>query len=129
MLSGIWPRGNSSAPASGNTGITSGSSAGPRYSALIGIDCPISEVREVLAAPVVNLGDAGLNDAWSPAVDGPAARRAAPAASSGKQDRRQPLSSLDGCVVGGAPCLEELHQLLARAVLVPFAISFHDLQQ
>ncbi len=41
MLSGIWPRGSSSAPGSGNTGITSGRSPGPRYSALIGICVPL----------------------------------------------------------------------------------------
>src|SRR5882724_1826852 len=40
MLSGIWPRGNSKAPGSGNTGITSGRLPGPRYSALIGMCGP-----------------------------------------------------------------------------------------
>src|ERR1700759_3705957 len=40
MFSGIWPRGSRSAPGRGNTGITSGRSAGPRYSALIGMNLP-----------------------------------------------------------------------------------------
>ena len=40
MLSGICPRGSNSAPDSGNTGMTLGRSAGPRYSALIGMIQP-----------------------------------------------------------------------------------------
>src|SRR5689334_10414845 len=46
-----------------------------------------------------------------------------------KQDGRQPLSSFDGRFVGAAPRLEELHQLLARAVIVPLAIALDDFQQ
>src|SRR3982750_3740991 len=125
MLSGIWPRGNSSAPASGNTGITSGSSAGPRYSALIGIDCPISEVREVrLAPPLVNLANEGRMTTRSPrcSTSPPHAVRRGRLPSR-KQNRRQPLPSLDGGFVGGAPGFEELHELLARAVFVPLAIA------
>src|SRR5262249_56110636 len=48
---------------------------------------------------------------------------------SGEQDRRQPLAPVDGGLVGGAPGLEELNQLLARAVVVPFAIALDDLEQ
>src|SRR6516165_7951532 len=48
---------------------------------------------------------------------------------SGEQDRRQPLAPVDGGLVGGAPGLEELNQLLARAVVVPFAIAPDDLEQ
>ena len=32
-------------------------------------------------------------------------------------------------LVGAAPRLEELHQLFSRAILVPFAIAFDDLEQ
>src|SRR3954470_9991097 len=95
MLSGICPRGSSSAPGSGNTGRISGRSAGPRYSMLIGI-CRVP---------------------W------PCHR------ASGKQDDRQALASLDGCIVRAAPGLEELHQLLAGAVVVPFAVALDDREQ
>src|SRR3954451_5098597 len=47
----------------------------------------------------------------------------------GKQDRRQPLSSFHGGFVGRTPCLEELHELLSRAVFIPFAVSFDDFQK
>src|ERR1700722_8043870 len=103
MLSGIWPRGSNSAPGRGNTGITSGSSPGPSYSALIGICVP-------LLAPQLKIPGAN-----------PYALR--------KQDRRQPLASLDGGFIGRAPGLEQLHQLLARAVLVPFAVALDDFEQ
>jgi len=43
-----------------------------------------------------------------------------------EQDRRQPLAPVNGGLIGRAPRLEELHQLLARAVVVPFAIAFDD---
>ena len=46
-----------------------------------------------------------------------------------KQNRRQPLAAFDGGRVGRAPGLEELHQLLARAVVVPLAIALDDLEQ
>ena len=46
-----------------------------------------------------------------------------------KQDCRQPLSSIHGRFVGAAPGLEKLHELLARAVLVPLAIALDDLEQ
>src|SRR4051794_30122199 len=46
-----------------------------------------------------------------------------------KQDGRQPLAALDGSFVGRAPGFEELHQLLARAVLIPFAVALDDLQK
>src|SRR5882724_1007300 len=91
MLSGIWPRGNSSAPGSGNTGTILGSSPGPRYSALIGISGPGCYLR--------------------------------------KQNDRQPLSSIHGRFIGAAPRLEELHQLLARGILVPFAVALDDFEQ
>src|SRR3954470_3919783 len=103
MLSGIWPRGSSSAPASGNTGTISGSSAGPRYSALIGMQYLVSAKRVSAAA--------------------------ARAAALRKQDRRQPLAAFHGGLVGDAPGFEELHELLARAVLVPLAVPLHDLEQ
>src|SRR5437879_13444621 len=78
--------------------MISGSSPGPRYSALIGICSPGQFVGSVEYA---------LRE----------------------EDRRQPLSSLDGRLVGAAPRLEELHQLLARAVIVPLAIAPDDFQQ
>src|SRR3569833_705906 len=99
MLSGIWPRGSSSAPGSGNTGMISGNSAGPRFSALIGIGCLLSHGR------------------------------ACSAMISGEQDRREPLATVDGGLVRAAPGFEELHQLLARAVIVPFAVALDDLEQ
>src|SRR4051812_47356288 len=46
-----------------------------------------------------------------------------------KQDRRQLLAALHGGVVRRTPRLEELHQLLARAVLVPLAVALDDLEQ
>src|SRR3954471_20754225 len=46
-----------------------------------------------------------------------------------KQDGRQPLAALDGSLVGRTPGFEELHQLLARAVLVPFAVALDDFQK
>src|SRR5258708_28689771 len=46
-----------------------------------------------------------------------------------KQDRRQPLAPLHGGLIGRAPRLEELHQLLSRAVLVPFAVALDDFEQ
>src|SRR2546423_9305249 len=114
MLSGIWPRGNSSAPGNGNTGMISGSSPGPRYSALIGISGPgvmacsifecvfLSQNRRLLLQNTHYLR---------------------------KQNRRQPLASLDGRFIGAAPRLEELHELLARAIVVPFAVALDDREQ
>src|SRR4051794_39285334 len=107
MLSGISPRGSSSAPGNGNTGRISGRSAGPRYSMLIGIWSPLCASSTTLNAP--------------PAV--------MDQSSSGKQDDRQALASLDGCIVRAAPGFEELHQLLAGAVVVPFAVALDDRQQ
>jgi hypothetical protein len=46
-----------------------------------------------------------------------------------EQNRRQPLASIDRGLVGAAPRLEELHQLLARAVIVPLAIALDDFEQ
>src|SRR5215475_3606725 len=114
MLSGICPRGSSSAPGNGNTGITSGSSPGPRYSALIGMSCPgaclcvrLLFEHDLVGKPLHTFPDHAL----------------------GEQDRRQSLSSFDGRLIGAAPRLEELHQLLARAVVVPFAVTLDDLEQ
>src|SRR3984957_2891986 len=108
MLSGIWPRGSNNAPGNGNTGITSGSSPGPSYSALIGICVPLL----AQGLKLQELKNPGAN---------PYALR--------KQDRRQPLASLDGGFIGRAPGLEQLHQLFARAVLVPFAVAPDDFEQ
>src|SRR6266852_5118337 len=114
MLSGIWPRGSNSAPGSGNTGITSGRSPGPRYSALIGIGGPdaIKSLEHLFAAYSLHKVGAHLS------------RNALR-----EQDRRQPLARLDGGLIGRAPRLEELHQLLARAVVVPFAVALDDFEQ
>src|SRR5712691_10720367 len=43
-----------------------------------------------------------------------------------KQNRGQALSAGDRCLVVGAPGVEQLHKLLAGAVIVPFAIAFDD---
>src|ERR1043166_4884498 len=48
---------------------------------------------------------------------------------SSEQDRRQPPAALDGGLVGRPPGVEQLDQLLARAVVVPFAVAAHDFQQ
>src|SRR4029077_2279339 len=47
----------------------------------------------------------------------------------GEQDRRQPLASFDSRLIGRPPCVEQLHELLTRSVVVPFAIAFHDCDQ
>src|SRR5450830_1483724 len=118
MLSGIWPRGSSSAPGSGSTGIVPGRSIGPRYSAFIGIALysasrcrsrreTILAARDLIRKPVPTFRDHALR----------------------KQNRRQPLAAIQGGLVGRTPGLEELHQLLARAVLVPFAVALDDLDQ
>src|SRR4051794_17817134 len=109
MLSGIWPRGSNSAPGSGNTGMISGSSPGPRYSALIGI----WRSRLDWFARLVDVQTFDL----------------AKYKALRKQDGRQPLSSFNRGLVRGAPRLEELHQLLSRAVLIPFAVALDDLEQ
>src|ERR1700742_773221 len=100
MLSGIWPRGSNSAPGSGNTAISSGSSLGPRYSALIGISA--QSLHGEARNETRNLRE---------------------------QDGRQPLAAFNGGFIRPAPGLEELHELLARAVIVPFAIAPDDLEQ
>src|ERR1700709_532365 len=98
MLSGIWPRGSSSAPGSGNTGITSGRSPGPRYSALIGIGGPGAGLWSLQVARLVTKPVPTFVEALR------------------EQNSRKPLSPVHGGLVGRAPRLEELHQLLARAV-------------
>src|SRR5689334_948296 len=96
MLSGICPRGNSSAPGRGNTGIVSRKSIGPRSWAFLGM-------REALRPR-----------------DGGALLR--------EHKRRQFLAAVDGGRMGEAPRLEELDELLARAVVVPFAVTLDDLE-
>src|ERR1700761_3163468 len=113
MLSGIWPRGSSSAPGSGNTGMISGSSPGPRYSALIG-----------MGGPEVEDGGCSLHGFPIANPHGPFAQRA-----SGKQNRRKPLAPVDGGSIGRPPGFEKLYQLLAGAVLVPFAVALDDREQ
>jgi hypothetical protein len=49
--------------------------------------------------------------------------------SSREQDRRQPLASIHGRLVGRTPRLEELDELLARAIVIPFAVAFDDFEQ
>src|SRR5271165_4199452 len=103
MLSGICPRGSSNAPASGNTGITSARSAGFAYTAFIGMaGSPLEEARRH-------------------------GRELEP--ESREQDRGQPLAAADGRLVGRTPSLEKLHELLARAVVVPFAVALDDLDE
>src|SRR5260370_25676710 len=64
-------------------------------------------------------------DSWPPRSSPP--DRSAPAL--GNTTRRQPLSAIDGGLVGRAPGLEQLHQLFAPPVVVPFAIALDDLEQ
>src|SRR5262249_49191633 len=47
----------------------------------------------------------------------------------GEQDRRQALASGDRRFVGRPPRLETLEELLARAIIIPFAVAPHDLDQ
>ena len=61
-------------------------------------------------------------------------RRGLLAAQSGKcglseQDRREALSPLDRGFVGWTPGIEELDELLAGAVVVPFAVALDDVDQ
>src|SRR5262252_2646087 len=46
-----------------------------------------------------------------------------------EQDRREASSASDGRLVGRTPGVEQLDQLLAGAVVVPFAVAPDDLQQ
>src|SRR5947209_16832548 len=46
-----------------------------------------------------------------------------------EQNRRQPLAAVDGRLVRRPPSLEELHELLARAVILPLAIAPDDLDE
>src|SRR5712691_6179853 len=103
MLSGICPRGNSNAPGSGNTGITSARSPGLLYSAFIGI-AALRRQRSTRS-------------------------RCRTRATLREQDRRQLLAPGDGRLVGRAPGLEEHHELLARAVVVPFAVALDDVEE
>src|SRR5487761_1920274 len=56
-------------------------------------------------------------------------RRPSSLYASGKQDRRQSLSSLNRGLIGRAPGVEKLHQLLSGTVLVPFAVTLDDFKQ
>src|SRR4051812_64321 len=116
MFSGICPRGSNSAPGRGNTGITSGRSAGPRYCAFIGIAS--------LRPPPQRHARGGGH----PALDRPPSRTMT-SEKSRKQNRRQFLAALDRRRIGKAPGFEELDELLARAVVVPFAVAPDDLEQ
>jgi len=46
-----------------------------------------------------------------------------------EQDRRKPLASIHGGLIGRPPGVEELHELLSRGVVVPFAVALDDLEQ
>src|SRR5674476_1251838 len=118
MLSGICPRGSSSAPGSGNTGIVPGKSIGRRYSAFIGIArysvsrCRsgaynISPAHDLIRKPVLAFRNHALR----------------------KQNRRQPLAAVERGLGSRAPVLEELHQLPARVGLVPVAVALDDVNQ
>src|SRR5580692_8156093 len=43
-----------------------------------------------------------------------------------KQYRRQLSAAFDGCFVSRTPGVEELHELLACAIVVPFAVALDD---
>ena len=49
-----------------------------------------------------------------------------PATTLREKYRRQPLAPFDRSFVGRTPGIEELNELLAGAVIVPFAIALHD---
>src|SRR3954453_16225644 len=129
MFSGICPRGSSSAPGSGNTGMISGSSPGPRYIAFIGFVVLLirslfrmgeqdNSPQQNQAHGVMLAHDLVGKSVFRPGLD-----------ALGKQDRRQFAPSGDGRLVGRPPRLEELYKLLARAVLVPFAITLDDVEE
>src|SRR3984893_15903991 len=66
----------------------------------------------------------------SSALDGAREHRSEPPVDRARrQDRGEPLAAVDGCLVRRAPRLEELHELLARAVFLPLAIALDDLDQ
>ena len=67
----------------------------------------------------------------SPGWHGAATRNVPPAvpAASSEQDRGQPPTAFDRRFVSRSPRLEQLHQLLARAVVVPFAVAPDDLEE
>src|SRR5262249_57155321 len=46
-----------------------------------------------------------------------------------EQDRGKPLAAFDRRFIGRTPCVEKLHKLLARAVIIPFAVALDDCQQ
>src|SRR4051794_1796145 len=46
-----------------------------------------------------------------------------------EQDRAQLAASVERRLIGRAPRFEELHQLFARLVVVPFAVALDDLDQ
>src|ERR1051325_1084616 len=46
-----------------------------------------------------------------------------------EQHRGEPLATFDRGLIGGTPCVEKLHKLLARAIIIPFAVAFDDRQQ
>src|ERR1700675_4141479 len=43
-----------------------------------------------------------------------------------EQNRRQPLAAVDRGFVCRTPCIEKLNELLARAVIIPFAVALDD---
>src|SRR5215475_4776571 len=122
MLSGICPRGSSRAPGNGKTGITSARSPGFVYSAFIGI-VALHPTRAAFTC--VTCTPASSRRGRKPAVSKmqPRKRRLR------EQHRRQPFAPVDGCLVGRTPGLEELDQLLARAVVVPLAVALDDLDE
>src|ERR1041384_5635215 len=90
--------------------MISGSSPGPRYSALIGICSPgqfVDSVRVLFTKPCHVMVEYALRE----------------------QNRRQPLASIGCGLVGAAPRFEELHQLLARDNLVALAIALDQFEQ
>src|SRR3974377_402884 len=129
MLSGICPRGSSNAPGNGNTGMISSRSAGLVYTAFIGMD----------ALPWSNRSRSNrhfCSKTFAPSLQ--LRRRHAKLAEvycagnladrpSREQNRGQSFAPVDGCLVRRPPYLEELHQLLARTIIVPFAVALDDL--
>src|SRR5208283_4447136 len=102
MLSGSSPRGNSSAPARGNSRSVRGSSSVERYGLFMLMPRPSPRRRS------------------SPLRTTSASR---------EEQRRQLPARRHGRLVSRPPCLEELHQLLAGAIVVPTTVAPNNVKK
>src|SRR5271169_5525724 len=108
--------------------MTSGRSIGLRYWAFMGMG---ANLAPILSCPRMRAS----SNHWPRSV-GTTVSTGSPAFAdddnredSRKQNRRQPLAAFHRGGIGRPPGLEKLHELFARAVLVPFAVAFDDRDQ